>query len=37
MPEVTVLIKYEHDNIIKYYEHFAKNDFLCIVTENCEV
>jgi serine/threonine protein kinase len=37
MPEITVLIKFEHDNIIKYYEHFAINDYLYIVTEYCEV
>jgi hypothetical protein len=28
-------MKYEHDNIIKYYDHFATNDFLFIVTEYC--
>jgi hypothetical protein len=37
MPEVTALIKYEHDNIIKYYDHFATNDFLFIATEYCAV
>jgi hypothetical protein len=37
MPEVAFLLKYEHDNIVKYYENFAFNDFLHIVTEYCEV
>jgi serine/threonine protein kinase len=37
MSEVSALIRFEHDNIIKYYDHFANNDFLCIVTEYCEV
>jgi len=31
------LSKYEHENIVKYYENFAFNDFLYIVTEYCEV
>ncbi len=37
IPEATVLIKFEHDNIIKYHKHFAINHYLYIVTEYCEV
>ena len=37
MPEVTSLIEYKHDNIVKYYENFAMNDFLYVVTEYCQV
>jgi hypothetical protein len=37
MPEITCLIQYEHDNIVKYFDHFAMNNFLFVVTEYCEV
>ncbi len=37
MPEIACLVKYEHENILKYFENFALNDFLYIVTEYCEV
>ena len=36
MPEVTYLIKFENDYIVKYYKNFAKNDFLYLITEYCE-
>ena len=37
VPEINYLFSYKHQNIVKYFEHFAKNDFLFIVTEYCEV
>ena len=37
MPEVTSLIKYEHENIVKYLDNFATKDFLYVVTDYCQV
>ena len=35
--EINYLFSYKHQNIVKYFEHFATNDFLFVVTEYCEV
>ena len=32
MPEVTSLIRFKHDNIVKYYKNFATK-----VTDSCQV
>ena len=37
VPEINYLFSYKHQNIVKYFEHFATNDFLFVVTEYCEV
>ena len=37
MPEVITLIKYDHENIVKYLDNFAIMDFLYLVTECCQV
>ena len=37
MPEITLLNKYNHINIIKYYDYFGTNQFLYIATEYCQV
>jgi hypothetical protein len=33
LKEIDLLKEAEHENILKYVEHFAENSFLCIVTE----
>ena len=35
--EVIYLVSYKHQNIVKYFEYFATNDFFFVVTEYCEV
>ena len=35
--EVKTMETVDHPNIVKYFEHFATNDFLFLVTEYCEV
>ena len=35
--EEKLLSKIEHPYILKYYESFKYNDYLCIITEYCEV
>jgi serine/threonine protein kinase len=37
LPEIIYLFSFKHQNIVKYFEHFATNDFLYLVTEYCEV
>ena len=37
VPEISNLRTFKHQYIIKYFEHFATNDFLFIITEYCEV
>ena len=37
MPEIIYLFSFKHQNIVKYFEHFATNDFFYLVTEYCEV
>ena len=37
VPEVIYLFSYKHQNIVKYFEYFATNDFFFVVTEYCEV
>ena len=37
VPEINYLFKFNHENIVKYYDHFATNDNLYLVTEYCEV
>jgi serine/threonine protein kinase len=37
MREVDCLIQYNHENIVKYFEHFEMSNILYIVTEYCEV
>ena len=37
VPEIIFLFSFNHENIVKYYEHFATNDFLYLVTEYCDV
>lgn len=36
VPEINYLFSFKHQNIVKYFEHFASNDFLYLVTEYCE-
>ncbi len=35
--EVNQLREHDHENIIKYYDHFIENDHLHVVIEYCEV
>jgi serine/threonine protein kinase len=35
--EVNQLREHNHENIIKYYDHFIENEHLFIVIEYCEV
>ena len=37
MPEVTSVIRFKHDNIVKYYKNFATKDFLYVTTDSCHV
>lgn len=37
VPEIAQLISLKHDNLIRYYEHFAKHEFLYLIIEYCEV
>ncbi len=35
--EVNQLREHNHENIIKYYDHFIENEYLHVVIEYCEV
>ena len=39
--EFTLMFKINHENIVKYYEHFDHEmnalDYTCVITEYCEV
>ena len=37
VPEINYLFKFNHENIVKYYDHFVTNDNLYFITEYCEV
>ena len=37
VPEINYLFSFKHENIVKYYEHFATNEHLYLVTEYCDV
>ena len=37
MREISILIQFQHPNVVKYFEFFADDNYLFIVTEYCEV
>jgi serine/threonine protein kinase len=37
VPEIIHLSIFQHENVIKFYEHFATENYLYLVTEYCDV
>ena len=37
VPEINFLFSFKHENIVRYYEHFAIDDCLYLVLEFCNV
>ena len=37
VPKINYLFNFNHENIVKYYDHFTTNDNFYLVTEYCEV
>lgn len=37
MKEISILIQFQHPNVVKYFDFFADENYLFIVTEYCEV
>ena len=35
--EINILKILNNENILKYYEHYEDNGFLCLITEYCQV
>ena len=37
VPEIVHLSTFQHENIVKFYEHFSTENYFYIVTEYCQV